>query len=100
MLTQILSEVVSLCFHIFEKHLSSTFDIFGCLLVMKENEKFRDRMASRQIPFLDDYFVKIDILVKPRFQELMQQNIQSIAQASSKLLFPGQVSLFLCVCCR
>jgi len=93
MLTQILSEVVSLCFHIFEKHLSSTFDIFGCLLVMKENEKFRDRMASRQIPFLDDYFVKIDILVKPRFQELMQQNIQSIAQASSKLLFPGQENI-------
>ncbi|GJD12374.1 Vacuolar protein sorting-associated protein 52 A [Galdieria sulphuraria] len=87
---QILRDVFALCFGTFERQLTSTFDLFGCLLIMKQNELFRNVMATREISLMDDFFVKMDILVKPRFQELIQQSIQNVAQASSKPLFPGQ----------
>ncbi|GJQ09995.1 hypothetical protein GpartN1_g1786.t1 [Galdieria partita] len=90
LVAQILKDVFILCFGIFERHLPSTYDIFGCLLIMKQNELFRSVMSKREISVMDEFFVKMDILVKPRFQELIQQSIQSVTQTSSKFLFPGQ----------
>eukprot|EP00871_Galdieria_phlegrea_P004473 jgi/Galph1/5026/GphlegSOOS_G3660.1 len=84
-----LKDVFTLCLSVFEKHLEASYDLFGCLLIIKLNDSFRSTMESRNISLMDEFFLKIDIILKPRFQELVQSNLQSITQTSSKSLFPG-----------
>lgn len=63
-------------------HTAPTRDTLGVLLALKVNEAHRSSMQMRKIFDLSDFFIQADILLKPKFKKLFDENIASMAEAS------------------
>lgn len=63
-------------------HTAPTRDTIGVLLALKVNEAQRSSMQNRKIMDLSDFFIQVDILLKPKFKKLLRDNVASIADAS------------------
>lgn len=59
-------------------HADSSHDMIGCLLALKVNEAQRTSMLHRQILDLSDYFIRVDIALKPKFKRLFDMNVASL----------------------
>lgn len=49
----------------------------------------RDEMKRRKIRDLNNFFTRAEIILKPRFKEVFDENFTSISSASAKSLFSG-----------
>lgn len=63
-------------------HTAPTRDTIGVLLALKVNEAHRSSMQQRKILDLSDYFIQVDILLKPKFKKLLDENVASMSEAS------------------
>lgn len=63
-------------------HTAPTKDTLGVLLALKVNEAHRSSMQMRKIFDLSDYFIQVDILLKPKFKMLLDENVASMSEAS------------------
>lgn len=63
-------------------HTAPTRDAIGVLLALKVNEAQRSSMQKRNILDLSDFFIKVDIQLKPKFKKLLDENVTSMAEAS------------------
>lgn len=63
-------------------HTAPTRDTIGVLLALKVNEAHRSSMQKRKILDLSDYFIQVDILLKPKFKKLLDENVASMSEAS------------------
>lgn len=61
---------------------ASTRDAIGVLLSLKINEAQRAGMQQRRIMDLSDFFIQVDILLKPRFKRLLDENVASLTAAT------------------
>lgn len=66
-------------------HTAPTRDTIGVLLALKVNEAHRLSMQKRKILDLSDYFIQVDILLKPKFKKLLDENVASIAEAGKAM---------------
>lgn len=64
-------------------HTAPTRDAIGVILALKVNEAQRSAMQQRRIMYLSDFFIQVDILLKPKFKKLLDENVASVAQAGS-----------------
>lgn len=63
-------------------HTAPTRDTIGVLLALKVNDAQRSSMQQRNILDLSDYFIRVDILLKPKFKKLFDANVASMAAAA------------------
>jgi vacuolar protein sorting-associated protein 52 len=72
-------------------HASASNDMIGILLALKVNEAQRTSMQHRNIFDLSDYFIRVDIALKPKFKRLFDANVNSLEAAKQNLesVFPG-----------
>lgn len=73
-------------------HTAPTRDALGVLLALKVNEAQRSSMQIRRIMDLSDFFIQVDILLKPTFKKLLDENIASVAEASTIISKSGSKS--------
>lgn len=73
-------------------HTAPTRDTLGVLLALKVNEAQRSGMQMRKIKDLSDFFIQVDILLKPKFKKLLDENIASIAEACTIVSKSGDKS--------
>lgn len=66
-------------------HTAPTRDTIGVLLALKVNEAHRSSMQKRKIFDLSDYFIQVDILLKPKFKKLLDENVVSLSEANKKI---------------
>lgn len=66
-------------------HTEPTRDTIGVLLALKVNEAQRSSMQMRRILDLADYFIQVDILLKPKFKRLLDENVASTKDAAVKV---------------
>lgn len=66
-------------------HTAPTKDTLGVLLALKVNEAHRSSMQRRNILDLSDYFIQVDILLKPKFKKLLDENVNSMSEASKEV---------------
>lgn len=66
-------------------HTAPTRDTLGVLLALKVNEAHRSSMQMQKIFDLSDFFIQVDILLKPKFKKLFDENIASMAEASKTI---------------
>jgi Vps52 / Sac2 family len=85
--------VVNLLLETVTAYAATSTDIVGILLGIKVNESQRASAQLRSIPHLEDYFIRVNIALKPKFKRLFEANISSIAdstkQKDARILFPG-----------
>lgn len=62
-----------------------TRDTIGVLLALKINEAQRAGMQARNISDLADFFIQCDILLKPKFKKLLDENISSLTSATKEI---------------
>lgn len=62
-------------------HTAPTRDAIGVLLALKVNEAQRSLMQMRKIMDLSDFFIQVDILLKPKFKKLLDENVASMVAA-------------------
>eukprot|EP00178_Gracilaria_changii_P002270 TRINITY_DN13351_c0_g1_i1.p2 TRINITY_DN13351_c0_g1~~TRINITY_DN13351_c0_g1_i1.p2 ORF type:complete len:686 (-),score=93.98 TRINITY_DN13351_c0_g1_i1:1893-3950(-) len=75
-------------------HTAPTRDAIGVLLALKVNEAQKGFMQKRKIMYLSDFFIQVDILLKPKFKKLLDENVASVAQACatiSKQAYRGEI---------
>lgn len=75
-------------------HAAESKDMIGILLALKVNEAQRKSMAHRNIMDLSDYFIRVDIALKPKFKKIFDFQVNSLTEATKthlKALFPGQM---------
>lgn len=75
--------IVGILLDAVKTHTAPTRDTLGVLLALKVNEAQRSSMQMRNIKDLSDFFIQVDIVLKPKFKKLLDENIQSISEASS-----------------
>lgn len=63
-------------------HTEPTKDVLGVLLALKVNEAHRSSIQMRKMFDLSDYFIQVDIVLKPKFKRLFDENIASMAEAN------------------
>lgn len=63
-------------------HVASSRDTIGILLAFKINEAQRTSMQNRNVMDLSDFFIKVDILLKPKFKKLLDENVASLTLAA------------------
>lgn len=73
-------------------HTAPTRDAIGVLLALKVNEAQRSSMQRRKIMDLSDFFIQVDISLKPKFKKLLDENIASVAEASTVIAKSGDKS--------
>jgi len=73
-------------------HTAPTRDTIGVLLALKVNEAQRSSMQKRNILDLSDFFIKVDIQLKPKFKKLLDENVVSMAEASKTVSKAAQRS--------
>eukprot|EP01135_Chromosphaera_perkinsii_P012212 Nk52_evm31s2612 gene=Nk52_evmTU31s2612 len=61
-----------------ENYLQQCHDALTILLCARLCEKFREVMKVRRIPCLEKYFLKLNKLLWPRFEKVIEANIQSL----------------------
>eukprot|EP00737_Agarophyton_chilense_P002116 gb/GEZJ01002396.1/.p1 GENE.gb/GEZJ01002396.1/~~gb/GEZJ01002396.1/.p1 ORF type:complete len:686 (-),score=102.92 gb/GEZJ01002396.1/:681-2738(-) len=66
-------------------HTAPTRDAIGVLLALKVNEAQKGFMQRRQIMYLSDFFIQVDILLKPKFKKLLDENVASVTQACATI---------------
>lgn len=66
-------------------HTEPTRDAVGVLLALKVNEAQRSSMQKRNIMDLSDFFIQVDIILKPKFKKLFDENIASVASATTAI---------------
>jgi len=76
-----------------QQHVAHTQDAVGVLLTMKIHEVQREEMRRRKVRDLNNFFTRADILLKPRYKEIFDENLNSLTSANPKSLFPGQNNL-------
>jgi Vps52 / Sac2 family len=83
--------VVDLLVDTVTAHAATSNDMIGILLALKVNEAQRTSMQHRNIFDLSDYFIRVDIALKPKFKRLFDANVNSLAAAKQNLesVFPG-----------
>lgn len=64
-------------------HTEPTRDTVGVLLALKVNEAQRSSMQKRNIMDLSDFFIQVDIILKPKFKKLFDENILSVSNATT-----------------
>lgn len=84
--------IVSFLLEAVKSHTAPTRDTLGVLLALKVNEAQRSGMQMRNIKDLSDFFIQVDILLKPKFKKLLDENIVSIAEASVQVTKGGEKS--------
>lgn len=67
-------------------HTAPTRDTIGVLLALKVNEAHRSSMQKINILDLSDYFIQVDILLKPKFKKLLDENVASMSEASKEVV--------------
>ena len=84
--------IVDMLVKIVFDHISSSKDAIGALLCSKITEAQRNEMQKRDIPTLFDYFIRVDVLLKPRFKVLFDENLNSVlaAKKDANRLFRGE----------
>ena len=83
---QIFARTISLCLETWENYLFSCYDALGLLLMIRITTAQRLMMKKRRIMCLDVYFDRVILLLWPRFQYVVNANIQSIRNARPKHL--------------
>lgn len=73
-------------------HTEPTRDTIGVLLALKVNEAQRKSMQEKKIMDLSDYFIQVDILLKPKFKKLLDENVASMSAASTSIMKAGSQS--------
>ncbi|KAI0564625.1 Cullin repeat-like containing protein [Gracilaria domingensis] len=66
-------------------HTAPTRDAIGVLLALKVNEAQKGFMQQRKIMYLSDFFIQVDILLKPKFKKLLDENVASVTQACATI---------------
>lgn len=64
--------------------IGNTFDVFGCLIMIRLSQSLIFELQKRRIPVIEDYFNLQMILLWPRFQQLIDLNCESMKRASTK----------------
>lgn len=61
-----------------ESYVSTCYDAIGVFLSIHINDRFRKIVHRRSVPALDRYFEKIDSLLWPQFDRILELNVISI----------------------
>ncbi len=68
-----------------KNYAESTRDTIGVLLALKINEAQRAGMQRRNISDLADFFIQCDIMLKPKFKKLLDENVASLTLATKEI---------------
>ncbi|PXF46920.1 Vacuolar protein sorting-associated protein 52 A [Gracilariopsis chorda] len=71
-------------------HTEPTRDAVGVLLALKVNEAQKRFMQERSIMYLSDFFIQADIILKPKFKKLLDENVASVTRASATIARQAQ----------
>lgn len=82
MFNSFFKRIIGFILDVVAAHTAPTKDTLGVLLALKVNEAHRSSMQMRKIFDLSDFFIQADILLKPKFKKLFDENIASMAEAS------------------
>ena len=77
--------IVGFLLDVVKAHTEPTRDTIGVLLALKVNEAQRSGMQMRRIRDLADYFIQVDILLKPKFKRLLDENVTSMKEAATRV---------------
>jgi vacuolar protein sorting-associated protein 52 len=77
--------VVDLLVETVSAHASASNDMIGILLALKVNEAQRTSMQHRNIFDLSDYFIRVDIALKPKFKRLFDANVKRLGAAKENI---------------
>lgn len=61
----------------------TTYDLLGLCLILKINEAYNVLMETREIPAMTSYFEKVNMIVWPKVQSLLDLNLKSLDNARS-----------------
>lgn len=64
--------------------ITSTYDIFGVLILIRLSQSLIYELQKRRIPMVEDYFNLQMILLWPRFQQLVDANCENMKRAAVK----------------
>ncbi|XP_065830309.1 vacuolar protein sorting-associated protein 52 homolog [Oscarella lobularis] len=69
-----------------ENYAHSCYDAIGVFLCIHISDRFRDVMHRRNVPALDRYFEKVDSLLWPQFNHIVELNIASVRECDPQKL--------------
>jgi len=80
----------SIIMTIAKEYTESTFDAIGLLICIRLNQQHGLIMSHRRIPCLDDYINAMNLLLWPRFQNIMDLHVDSVKKASASRCLPNK----------
>lgn len=92
MFTVFFKRVVDTLLEVVTGHVIGSKDAIGALLALKITEAQRSAMQKRNISDLSDYFIRVDVLLKPHFKSLFDENVEllTLAKKDVRNLFRGE----------
>ncbi|CAG8736788.1 6162_t:CDS:2, partial [Racocetra persica] len=69
-----------------KQYVETTYDAIGILLCIRLNTQFALELQRRRVPALEGYTNQTNMLLWPRFQAIMDMQIESLRKATNKLI--------------
>ncbi|CAG8806873.1 41100_t:CDS:10, partial [Gigaspora margarita] len=69
-----------------KQYVETTYDAIGILLCIRLNTQFALELQRRRVPALEGYTNQTNMLLWPRFQAIMDTQIESVRKATNKLV--------------
>ena len=85
---QIFAKALSQCLEHLEHYLFSCHDAIGLLIMIRIMRAHQESMRARQVPALDSYFDRVNMLLWPRFKSVFDANLASVRSANAKKVGP------------